>query len=161
MNASQETRRQKIRRILEGAKSLAVVGGSSNWKRPSFYVMKYMQSKGYRITPVNPGAAGKEILGVPAYASLSDIPYDFDLVQIFRPSGAVPSIVDEALALTREKGIRVIWMQIGVQHDEAAAKAEAAGLEVIMNHCTKIEYGRLHNELRWGGFNTGIISSKK
>ncbi len=156
-----ETENQKIRRILKGAKSLAVVGASSNWKRPSFYVMKYMQSKGYRITPVNPGAAGKAILDERVYASLNDIPHDFDLVQIFRPSDAAPPIVDEVLALAHDKGIRVIWMQIGVRHDEVAAKAEAAGLEVVMNHCTKIEYGRLHDELRWGGFNTGIISSKK
>ena len=113
------------------------------------------------MTPVNPGALGQQILGEPVYATLSDIPHDFDVVQIFRPSDAVPPIVDEALALAKDKGIRVIWMQISVEHGEAAAKAEAAGLEVVMNRCTKIEYGRLNSELRWGGVNTGIISSKK
>ena len=161
MTARPESQRDKMRRILRQAKSFAVVGASSNWKRPSFYVMKYMKAKGYRVTPVNPGAAGNKILGETVYASLSDIPHDFDLVQIFRPSDAVPPIVDEAIGLAQDKKIRFIWMQISVRHDEAAAKAEAAGLEVVMDHCTKIEYGRLNNELRWGGFNTGVISSKK
>ncbi len=161
MTPGPETECQKLRRILKAANSIAIVGASSNWKRPSYYVMKYMQSKGFRMTPVNPGSAGKEILGEPVYATLSEIPHYFDLVQIFRPSDAVPPIIDEALALAHDKGVRFIWMQIGVQHSEAAAKAEAAGLEVVMNRCTKIEYGRLHSELRWGGFNTGVISSKK
>ena len=161
MSTRDETERDKIRRILKATKSIAVVGASSNWKRPSFYVMKYMQGKGFRVTPVNPGAAGQKILGQTVYESLSDIPHEFDMVQIFRPSEAVPPIVDEALTLKQDKGIRTIWMQISVSHEEAARKAELAGLEVVMNHCTKIEYGRLNSELRWGGFDTGVISSKK
>jgi predicted CoA-binding protein len=138
-----------------------MVGASPNWNRPSYFVMKYLQEKGYRVIPVNPRVAGEEILGEKVYASLKDIPEDFDMVEIFRSSEAAAPIVDEALEIARDKGVRVIWMQLTVRNDAAAAKAEAAGLTVVMNRCPKIEYGRLHTELSWGGFNSKIISSKR
>ena len=147
--------------ILERCRTFAMVGASPNWSRPSYFAMKYMQSKGYRVIPVNPVAAGQEILGETAYARLGDIPDRFDLVDIFRKPDAVPAIVDEAIALKEAKGIKVIWMQLGVVHEAAAAKAEAAGLRVIMDRCVKIEFGRLSGELSWGGINSGIISSRR
>ena len=138
-----------------------MVGASSNWVRPSNFVMKYLGGKGFRIIPVNPGQAGKKILGETVYASLADIPDSYDMVDIFRASDAAGIIVDEAIAVAAEKGIRVIWMQLGVRNDEAAGRAEAAGLTVIMDHCPKIEYGRLSGELSWCGVNSGIITSKR
>lgn len=150
-----------LRSILQSVKTLAMVGASPNWNRPSYFVMKYLQEKGYRVIPVNPRVAGEEILGEKVYASLKDIPEDFDMVEIFRSSEAAAPIVDEALEIARDKGVRVIWMQLTVRNDTAAAKAEAAGLTVVMNRCPKIEYGRLHTELSWGGFNSKIISSKR
>jgi predicted CoA-binding protein len=122
--------------------------------------MKYLQKKGYRVIPVNPTRAGDEILGETVYASLADIPDRFEMVDIFRSSEAAAGIVDEAIACMAEKGIKYIWMQLGIRNDAAAARAEAAGLSVIMNRCPKIEYGRLSGELGWGGINTGIITSK-
>ncbi|MBT5414669.1 MAG: CoA-binding protein [Rhodospirillaceae bacterium] len=138
-----------------------MVGASSNWNRPSYFVMKYLQTKRFRVIPVNPRDAGQEILGEPAYASLSDIPDRFDMVDIFRNSEAAGAIADETIALAADKGISVIWMQLTVRNDAAAARAEAAGLAVIMNRCPKIEYGRLHGELGWSGMNSGVISSKR
>ena len=151
----------QIRRILAEVRTIAMVGASSNWNRPSYFVMKYLQTKGYRVIPVNPREAGKEILGETVHASLSDIPDRFDMVDIFRNSEAAGPIVDEAVALAADKGVRVIWMQLTVRNDAAAARAEAAGLEVVMNRCPKIEYGRLHGELGWSGMNSGVISSKR
>ncbi len=148
-------------RILNSVKTIAMVGASSSWNRPSYFAMKYLQTKGYRVIPVNPRAAGEDILGERCYASLKDIPEAFDMVDIFRSSEAAGDIVDEALEIAGEKGIRVIWMQLGVRHDAAAEKAEAAGLEVIMDRCPKIEFGRLNAELSWGGFNSRVISSKR
>lgn len=145
--------------ILNNVKIIAVVGASANTVRPSYFVMKYMLDKGYRVIPVNPGQAGKEILGQTAYARLSDIPEPIDMVDIFRASDAVPAIVDEALALDPKP--KVIWMQLTVRHDEAAAGAEAAGLQVVMNRCPKIEYARLSGEIGWNGVNSGVISSRK
>jgi predicted CoA-binding protein len=127
--------------------------------RPSFFVLKYLIAKGFTVYPVNPGQAGKEILGQRVYARLSDIPHPIDMVDIFRAPDAVPAIVDEALAL--DPLPKVIWMQLGVRNDGAAAKAEAAGLKVVMNRCPKIEYGKLSGEIGWNGVNSGVLSSKK
>ena len=121
----------------------------------------YLQSKGYRVIPVNPGEAGGEILGETVYSSLADIPGNFDMVDIFRNSEAAGAVTDQAIAAAKEKGVKVVWMQLGVRNDAAAARAEAAGLSVIMNRCPKIEYGRLSGELSWGGINSRIISSKR
>jgi predicted CoA-binding protein len=145
--------------ILNSVKTIAVVGASANEVRPSFFVMKYLLSKGFEVYPVNPGHAGREILGRTAYAKLSDVPVAIDMVDIFRASAAVPPIVDQALALKPLP--RVIWMQLTVRHDEAAARAEAAGVTVVMNRCPKIEYGRLSGEIGWNGVASGVISSKR
>lgn len=150
-----------IRRILSDVRTIALVGASPTWNRPSYFAMKYMQSKGYRMIPVNPKAAGRDILGERVYADLAAVPHRIDMVQIFRNSEAAGPIADEALAVAEEKGIRVIWMQLGVRNDGAAARAEAAGLEVVMDRCPKIEFGRLNSELSWGGFNSGVITSKR
>ncbi|MCC7046942.1 MAG: CoA-binding protein [Alphaproteobacteria bacterium] len=146
-----------IRAILGKVKVIAMVGASPNWNRPSNFAMKYLQGKGFRVIPVNPVAAGQEILGEKVYAKLTEVPDKIDMVDIFRSSEAAGPIVDDAIAL----GAKVVWMQLGVRNDAAAAKAEAAGLEVVMNRCPKIEYARLHAELGWHGFNTGVISSKR
>ena len=146
--------------ILTSTKVIAVVGVSPNPVRPSYYVARYLSLRGYRVIPVNPGHAGKEILGQPVYADLASIPKDagVDMVDIFRRSDAVPGIVDDALAHLPD--LRTIWMQIGVTHAEAAEKARSRGIKVVQNRCPKIEYQRLFGELRMGGFATGIISSK-
>ncbi len=146
-----------IRRILEETKIIAMVGASANWKRPSSFAMKYLQGKGYRVIPVNPREAGNEILGETCYATLADIPDAIDMVDIFRASEAAGEFSDQAI----EIGAKVVWMQLGIRHPEAAARAEDAGLTVIMNRCPKIEYGRLYGELGWGGINTKVISSKR
>jgi len=145
--------------ILNKVKTVAIVGASANEVRPSFFVLKYLLAKGFDVYPVNPGQAGKEILGRMAYAKLSDIPVAIDMVDIFRASAAVPSIVDEALSL--DPLPKAIWMQLAVRHDEAAAKAEAAGIKVVMNRCPKIEYARLSGEIGWNGVNSNTISSKR
>jgi len=150
-----------IRRILKSTRVIAMVGASANWVRPSNFAMKYLQGKGYRVIPVNPGAAGQTIWGETAYASLADIPDNYDLVDIFRSSEAAGPIVDEAIRFAPAKGIRAIWMQLGVRNDSAAARAEKAGLTVVMNRCPKIEYGRLFGELSWSGVNSGIVSAKR
>ena len=150
-----------IRRILVQVRTIAMVGISANWNRPSYFAMKYLQEKGYRVIPVNPREAGSEILGETVYARLADVPDQFDMVDVFRGSEAAGGITDEAIAVAAEKGIAVVWMQLGVRNDAAAERAEAAGLTVIMDRCPKIEYGRLHGELGWGGFNTRVISSKR
>jgi len=147
--------------ILKSVKVIAMVGASAKWNRPSNFAMKYLQGKGYRVIPVNPGLAGGEILGELVYESLDAIPFDYQMVDIFRNSTAAGAITDEAIALKDEKNINVIWMQLGVQHDEAASRAEKAGLQVVMDRCPKIEYGRLFGELSWAGINSGIITSKR
>lgn len=147
-----------LRDILQRTKTVAVVGVSSNQVRPSFYVARYLSLKGYRVIPVNPGLEGQTLLGELVCRDLASIPHDVDMVDIFRRSDAVPAIVDEALA--RWPGLGTIWMQIGVEHAEAAAVAQARGVDVVQNRCPKIEYQRLFGELRMGGFNTGLISSK-
>jgi predicted CoA-binding protein len=145
--------------ILNSVKTIAIVGASANEVRPSFFVLKYLLNKGFSVFPVNPGHAGKEILGRMTYAKLADIPEPIDMVDIFRASAAVPPVVDQALAL--DPLPKVIWMQLTVRNDEAAAKAEAAGVKVVMNRCPKIEYGRLSGEIGWNGVNSGVLSSKK
>ncbi len=148
-----------IRNILQTVKTIALVGASANEVRPSYFVMKYLIDKGYDVIPVNPGLAGQQILGQTVYASLGDIPKPVDMVDIFRNSDAAGPITDEALALSPKP--RVIWMQLSVRNDEAAARAEAAGLQVIMNRCPKMEYGKLSGEWAWVGGDSGIISSRK
>lgn len=148
-----------IRTVLRSISTVAVVGASANPVRPSFFVMKYLLSKGYRVIPINPGQAGGEILGQPAFARLSEVPEPIDMVDIFRRSDAVPAIVEEALALAPRP--KVIWMQLGVRNDEAAAQAEAAGLTVVMNRCPKIEYARLCGEISWAGVNSRQISARR
>ncbi len=150
-----------IREVLTSAHTMAMVGASPKWNRPSYFAMKYLQEKGYRVIPVNPGAAGTEFLGEAVYATLADVPGQFDMVDIFRNSDAAGTITDEAVALAAGKGISVVWMQLGVRNDDAARRAEAAGLTVIMDRCPKIEYGRLSHELSWSGVNTGLITSKR
>ena len=147
--------------ILHGVRSIAMVGASPNWNRPSYFAMKYLQEKGYRVVPVNPHAAGEVILGETCYASLSEVPGPIDMLDIFRASEAAGANVDEAIALKDRLGLRVVWMQLGVRDDAAAARAEAAGLTVVMDRCPKIEFGRLHAELSWGGFNSRVISSRR
>ena len=150
-----------MRRILREVRTIAMVGASPNWVRPSNFAMKYLQGKGYKVIPLNPGQAGKEILGEPCYASVAEIPGTVDMIDIFRNSEAAGAIVDDVLPIASEKRIKVIWMQIGIRNDNAAARAEAAGLTVIMDRCPKIEYGRLFGELSWSGVNSGIITSKR
>lgn len=150
-----------LRKVLASVRTIAMVGASPDWHKASSFAMKYLQSKGYRVIPVNPRAAGKTILGEACYARLADIPQDMtgpiDMVDVFRNSTAADGITDDAIAI----GAKVVWMQLGVRNDAAAARAERAGLTVIMNRCPKIEYGRLNGELSWGGFNSRIISSKR
>ncbi len=150
-----------LRGILGRVRTIAMVGASPNWNRPSYFVMKYLLEKGYGVVPVNPRAAGQEILGIPCIATLAEVPGAIDMVDVFRAGEAAGAIVDEAIALRETKGIAVVWMQIGVRNDAAAARAQAAGIEVVMDHCPKIEYGRLNSELSWGGFNSRIISSRR
>jgi len=146
----------QIRAILERVRTIAMVGASSNWNRPSYFVMKYLQGKGYRVIPVNPGNAGRKLLGETVYASLDEVPETIDMVDVFRPASEAPAIVEQAIRI----GAPVVWMQLGIRNDEAAAQGEAAGLEIIMNRCPKIEFGRLAGELSWGGVNSGIIQSR-
>jgi len=146
-----------LRDILRSVRTIAMVGASTNWNRPSFFVMKYLIRKGYRVFPVNPTAVGKSILGVPVAASLADLAETPDMVDVFRPAAECVVIAEEAVRI----GARVLWMQLGIRNDEAARLAEAAGLKVVMNRCPKIEYARLHGELSWNGFNSRVLSSKR
>ncbi|MBC7636730.1 MAG: O-acetylhomoserine aminocarboxypropyltransferase [Acetobacteraceae bacterium] len=145
-----------IRAILQRVKTIAMVGASSNWNRPSYFVLKYLQGKGYRVIPVNPGTAGQALLGEKIYASLKDIPDRIDMVDVFRTSDALPGIMQDAIAI----GAGVVWAQLGVRNDEAAAIGQAAGIEVIMDRCPKIEFSRLGGELSWSGVNSGIIRNR-
>ena len=150
---------EMIRETLLGVKTIAMVGASANVVRPSYFVLKYLISRGFRLIAINPGLAGGAILGAPVFARLADVREPIDMVDIFRNSEAAGAVVDEALALSPLP--KVIWMQLTVRNDDAAARAEAAGLRVIMNRCPKIEYGRLSGEIGWTGVNSGMISSKR
>ena len=143
--------------ILASVKTIALVGASTNWNRPSYFVMKYLQSKGFRVIPVNPGVAGEQLLGETVYARLEDIPEPVDMVDVFRNAEAAGPVTDSAIAIHA----RIVWMQIGVRNDEAAARAEQAGLKVVMNRCPKIEYMRLHGEIGWNGINSNVITNRK
>ena len=147
-----------LREILLRSRVIAVVGVSANPVRPSYFVARYLSLKGYRVIPVNPGLAGQALFGETVRADLSDCPPDVDMVDIFRASEHVPPIVDQALA--HLPALRTIWMQIGVRHDVAAAVAQARGIDVVQDLCPKMEYQRLFGELRMGGINTGVISSR-
>lgn len=150
-----------MQRVLKNTRTIAMAGASPNWVRPSNFAMKYLLGKGYQVHPINPGHAGKEIWDQTVYASLADVPGPIDMLDIFRNSTAAGALVDEAIELKDEKQIKIVWLQLGVINHEAAARAEAVGLTVIMDRCPKIEYGRLFGELGWSGVNSGIISSKK
>jgi uncharacterized protein len=144
-----------LRRILREAKVIAVVGLSADWFRPSYFAAKYMQEHGYRVIPVNPKYP--EILGEKCYKSLRDIPHKVDLVDVFRKTADVPPVAEDAIAI----GARVLWQQLGVRNEAAAARAQAAGLETVMDRCVKIEHGRLFGGLNWVGVNTKVISAKR
>lgn len=146
-----------IRGVLRRTRTIAMVGASPDWNRPSYFVMKYLQRKGFRMIPVNPRAAGQEILGETVAASLADIDAPVDMVDIFRNSEAAGPITDEAIAV----GAKTVWMQIGVRNDAAADRATEAGLNVVMDRCPKIEYSRLCGELSWLGMNSGVISARR
>ena len=145
----------KVRRILKGSRTIAVVGLSAQWHRPSYFAAKYMQEHGYRVIPVNP--TYPEILGEKSYQRLADIPEPVDVVDCFRKSSEIPALAEEAIAI----GAKVLWMQLGVENAQARARAEAAGLEVIENRCVKIEHGRFFGGLGWAGVNTKVISAKR
>ena len=148
-----------IRGILNTVKTIAMVGASEKENRPSYFAFKYLLERGYTMIPVNPGHAGEQMLGQRIYARLADIPGPVDMVDIFRASQYALPVVQEALALSPRP--RVIWMQLGICNDEAAALAETNGMKVVMNRCPKIEYGRLSSEIAWMGVNTRTISSRK
>jgi predicted CoA-binding protein len=144
-----------LRRILTRARTLAVVGLTANWYRPSYFAAKYMQDHGYRVIPVNP--TYREVLGETCYPDLASVPERVDIVDCFRKSGETVPLARAAVAM----GARVLWMQLGIRNEEAAAIADAAGLEVVMNRCVKIEHARLMGGLNWAGVNTGVISARR
>jgi predicted CoA-binding protein len=154
-NSSRPDDINTLRRILSENRVIAVVGLSADWFRPSYFAAKYMQEHGYTIIPVNPKYP--EILGQKCYRSLRDIPGKVDMVDVFRKTQDVPPIAEEAIAI----GAKVLWQQLGVKNDAAAAKARAAGLDVVMDRCVKIEHGRLFGGLNWVGVNTHVISAKR
>ena len=144
-----------LRRILKSCRTIAVVGLSAEWHRPSFFVAKYLQEHGYRVIPVNPRY--DSILGEPCYKRLEDIPEKVDMVDVFRRSEDVGPIADSAIAI----GAKCLWQQIGVRNEAAAARARAAGIDAVMNRCVKIEHGRLFGGLNWAGVNTGVVSARR
>ena len=146
-----------LRRILHQNRVFAVVGLSADWFRPSYFAAKYMQEHGYRVIPVNPRYAGRSVLGERCYASLREIADKVDLVDVFRKTEDVMPVAEDAIAI----GAKVLWQQLGVRNEAAAAKARAAGLETVMDHCVKIEHGRLFGGLNWVGVNTRVISAKR
>jgi uncharacterized protein len=150
-----------IKSILRATKTIAMVGASGNSVRPSYFAMKYLLDKGFVVHPINPGLEGKDILGQKVYASLKDVPAPVDMVDIFRNSDAALGVVEEALSEKDRLGLKVIWMQLGVINEDAAAKAREAGLTVVMDRCPKIEYGRMSGEIGWMGVNRRLIDNRK
>src|SRR5512146_834840 len=148
---------QTLRRILRENRVVAMVGLSADWFRPSYFAAKYLQEHGYRVIPVNPRYAGKQVLGETCYRTLREIPFEVDVVDVFRRTEDVAPIADDALAI----GAKVLWQQIGVKNEASAAKAQAAGLDTVMDRCMKIEHGRLFGGLNWMGVNTRVISAKR
>ena len=146
-----------LRRILRENHVIAMVGLSADWYRPSYFAAKYLQEHGYRVIPVNPRYAGKTVLGEPCFANLREIPERVEVVDVFRRSEDVPPVAEEAIAV----GAKVLWQQIGVKNQAAAAKARDAGLDVVMDRCMKIEHARLFGGLNWVGVNTRLISAKR
>lgn len=147
--------------ILRSVRTVAMIGASANTSRPSYFALKYMLAKGYTVMPVNPGLAGQQLLGHFVAGSLADVPAPIDMVDIFRNAEAALAVTREAIHLKQALGIKVIWMQLGVRNDTAAAEAEAAGLSVVMHRCPKIEYGRLSGEIGWAGVNSGRLTSQR
>jgi predicted CoA-binding protein len=150
-----------IKFILRSVKTIAMVGASANDIRPSYFAMMYLLNKGYTVIPVNPGAAGKTILGQPVYAALKDVPAPVDMVDIFREAKYAPEIAREAVAQKDRLGVKVLWMQLGVLSPEAEKIAADAGLTVIMDRCPKIEHGRFSGEMGWLGINRKVIDNRK
>jgi predicted CoA-binding protein len=150
-----------IKSILRSSKVIAMVGASGNEMRPSYFAMKYLLDKGFKVIPVNPTMVGKTILGQTAYGALKDVPAPVDIVDIFRSPDVAPAIVKDALAEKDRFGLKTIWMQLGVVSEEAAAMAKEAGLNVVMDRCPKIEYGRLSGEISWLGVNRRTIDNRK
>ncbi len=148
-----------IKGILDEVKTVALIGASANNVRPSYFVLKYLLSKGYDVWPINPGQAGSQILGQTVYSSLEDLPAVPDMIDIFRNSAAAAMIVDQVIA--SGKLPKVIWMQLTVRDDASAARLEEKGIRVVMNRCPKIEYGRLSGEIGWAGVNSRTLSSKR
>jgi predicted CoA-binding protein len=148
-----------IRSVLADVKTIALVGMTDSPVRASYIVARYLLAKGYRVYPVNPILAGKQFLGQTVLARLADVPEPIDMVDIFRRQDAIAGVIDEALAL--EPKPKVIWLQLGLRDDALAARAEAAGLRVVMNRCPKLEYGRMAGENQWAGMNSGIVTTKK
>jgi predicted CoA-binding protein len=148
---------QALRRILKSCKTIAVVGLSAEWHRPSYFAAKYMQSHGYRVVPVNPRYAGQAILGETCYASLGDIPFSVDMVDVFRRSEDVLPMAEQAVHI----GARCLWQQLGVANTAADALARQAGMDSVSNRCVKIEHARLFGGLNWVGVNTGIVSARR
>jgi predicted CoA-binding protein len=146
-----------LRRIYRETKTIAMVGASPSWIRPSYFVMRYLQQKGYRVIPVNPRALDAPILGEEVYPDLESIPVPVDVVDVFRRPEEVPAIATSAVAI----GAKVLWLQLGIRSPEAATIAGIAGLTVVEDHCLKIEYGRLSGELAWSGINTRLLSSRR
>lgn len=144
-----------LRRLLAQSRTIAVVGLSQHWYRPSQFAAKYLQQHGYRIVPVNPTC--DEVLGEKSYPTIAAIPEPVDVVDCFRKPAEMPALAREAVA----KGAKVLWMQLGIRNAEAAAIADAAGLDVVMDRCMKIEHGRILGGLNWAGVNTGVISAKR
>ncbi len=148
-----------VRRILQSAKSIAIVGASGNEVRPSFFVAKYLAAKNYKTFPINPGRAGKEIAGSMTYASLADLPTPVDIVDVFRRTDALPGVVSQIMSMPELP--KVVWLQLGIRDDAIAEALEMAGINVVQNRCPKIEYARLCGEIGWTGFNRRTISAKK
>ncbi|WP_431855268.1 CoA-binding protein [Azospirillum sp.] len=146
-----------LRGVLQDVRSVAIVGFSASPVKASYFVAKYLRDKGYTVYPVNPGIAGQEVLGLTVHASLKDLPHPPDMVDVFRNAQAAAGVTDEAITA----GAKVVWMQLGVRNDEAAARAEAAGLTVVMNRCPKIEYQRLFGEIGRIGVNSDVLVTKK